>query len=31
MVVRELTAADVGDEVLLDVIRNDDPLGVLSI
>jgi len=31
MVVRELTAADLGDEVLLDLIRNDDPLGVLSI
>jgi hypothetical protein len=31
MVVRELTAADLGDEVLVDLIRNDDPLGVLSI
>ena len=31
MAVRELTAADLGDEVLLDLIRNDDPLGVLSI
>jgi hypothetical protein len=31
MVVRELTAADLGDEVLLDLVRNDDPLGVLSI
>jgi hypothetical protein len=26
MVIRELTAADVGDGVLLDLIRNDDPL-----
>ena len=31
VVVRELTAADLGDEVLLDLIRADDPLGVLSI
>jgi Bacterial archaeo-eukaryotic release factor family 10 len=31
VVVRELTAADLGDDVLLDLIRNDDPLGVLSI
>ena len=31
MVVRELTAGDLGDEVLVDLIRHDDPLGVLSI
>ena len=31
MVVRELTAADLGDDVLLELIRTDDPLGVLSI
>jgi hypothetical protein len=31
VVVRELTAADLGDDVLLDLIRNVDPLGVLSI
>jgi hypothetical protein len=31
VVVRELTAADLGDDVLLDLIRADDPLGVLSI
>jgi hypothetical protein len=31
VVVRELTAADLGDDVLLHLIRNDDPLGVLSI
>jgi hypothetical protein len=31
MVVRELTAADLGDGVLVDRIRHDDPLGVLSI
>ena len=31
MVVCELTAADLGDDVPLDLIRNDDPLGVLSI
>jgi hypothetical protein len=31
VVVCELTAADLGDDVLLDLIRNDDPLGVLSI
>lgn len=31
VVVRELTAADLGDDVLLDLIRTDDPLGVLSI
>jgi hypothetical protein len=30
LVVRELTAADLGDDVLLDLIRNDDPLGVLT-
>jgi hypothetical protein len=29
--VRELAAADLGDDVLLHLIRNDDPLGVLSI
>ena len=31
MVVRELTAADLGDDILLDLIRADDALGVLSI
>jgi hypothetical protein len=31
VVVRELTAAELGDDVLLDLIRTDDPLGVLSI
>ena len=31
MVVRDLTAAELGDGVLLDLARNDDPLGVLSI
>ena len=31
MDVRELAAADLGDDVLLHLTRNDDPLGVLSI
>jgi hypothetical protein len=31
MVIRELTAADLGDGVLVDLIRHDDPVGVLSL
>jgi hypothetical protein len=31
VLVRELTGAELGDGVLLDLVRNDDPLGVLSI
>ena len=31
MVERELTAADLGDDLLLDLIGSDDPIGVLSV
>jgi hypothetical protein len=31
VVLREMSAADLGDGVLLDLIRNDDPAGMLSI